>query len=119
MIKISQKQLDALKSGEADKFHARLCDFIVKKFNVQDARRPALDRGMTSAIADAHNFNLKSEKAIATYGVATFLIGLRIKNDPKVNAAMSSTTLSETNKIAWLNDWLAALEAALETPADG
>jgi len=119
VFKISEKQLTALKAAGADRFHERLCDFIVAEFKVTDARRPALEDGIAAAIEDARGFNLKGEKAVATYGVAAFMVGLGIKDDPKLGAALSSPSLSEARKVEWLSDWLTALEAALETPADG
>ena len=119
MFKISEKQLLALKQAGADGFHERLCDFIVTEYNVEAARRPALEVGITDAIKDGHAFGLRTEKAVATYGVAAFLVGLQIKDDPKVCATLSSTSLSEAHKVEWLTEWLALLEKALDTPAHG
>lgn len=119
MFKITENQFTAMKVNAADRFHTRLCDYIMAEFKVPAAKRPEIEEGMTAAIADARAFGLKSEKAVATYGVVAFLVGLGIKDDPKLSAAMASPTLSEPKKIEWLHDWLAALEKALETPAHG
>ena len=80
MLIISEKQLRALEQAGADGFHARLCDFICAEYNVEAARRPALEVGIATAIKDGHAFGLRSEKAMATYGVAAFLVGLQIKD---------------------------------------
>ncbi len=119
MLIISEKQLRALEQAGADGFHARLCDFICVEYNVEAARRPALEVGIATAIKDGHAFGLRSEKAMATYGVAAFLVGLQIKDDPKVCATLSSGSLAEASKVEWLNEWLALLEAALDTPSHG
>lgn len=119
MIKISNKQLSALKRGSFERFHLRLCDYIFKEYNVQPDRREAIEAGVKTAIDDGQSLGLRGEHALATYGVTAFLVGLDIKNDPKVCAALSSVSLSETKKAEWLVDWLDALQTALETTHHG
>ena len=79
MFKISEKQFSAIKVSEAERFHTRLCNFIMAEFKLPAAKRPEIEQGMTAAIADAQDFGLTTEKAVATYGVVAFLVGLALK----------------------------------------
>ena len=114
MLTVSHQQMAALAAGKEAGFRQRLFEFLCEEFPDQAEDRAAVVAVVDVGIADARNLGLQGARAIAVYVTVAFLLGMEIKDDPRLVAAVRDSRASEADKIAWLQDWLGAIAGALD-----
>jgi hypothetical protein len=114
MVTISPRALAALELSQENKFRKQLVGLLSESF-------PELvdDAGVVYdfadiAIEDARHTGLRSAAGISVYVIVAFLLGLDVKNDPRLVHALTLSARNEDEKILWLQGWIAAISSALE-----
>lgn len=115
MLRISEQTLKGLAVGGEKSFERRVHAMLVDEYGVPPVERDALLADIRLAITDARDFGLTKQRSVATYCVSAFLAGLLIRDDSMVKSNLKSAIRSEDDKISWLEEWILALEASLES----
>jgi len=102
---IRNKQMDVLADDLEKRFHTRLIDYLKKHFPAAGQAPPASMRAtVKEQIAKARSYRLTTERQIATYVIAAWLMGPDF--DTKFTAIREILTSSKTaeQKSKWLAD---------------
>jgi hypothetical protein len=114
MLKISEQTMAALDEASEATFRQRLVSLLQTRFP-EHARDPtALAAMVEIGVADARAMSLRGERGLAAYVVAAFVLGLDIRDDPHVIAALRESGDNEAARIDWLEGYVTAVAEALE-----
>jgi hypothetical protein len=115
MLTISPAQMAAFQGLSDDEFHARLFAFLCEEFPEHAADRGGVAAVVEVGVSDARDAGLRGERAIAIYVMIAFLMGMEVKDDPRFIANVRESGASEGEKIAWMEGWIDAVAAALDS----
>ncbi len=114
MLEISPTQMAAFENAEEAKFRQQLFDLLVSEYPEHARDHDGVRAVVAVGMADAREAGLKSAQGIALYVTAAFLLGMTIKDDPNVLREIRHSGADEAAKIAWLGEWLIAIEEEVD-----
>jgi len=114
MLDITPEQLAAMEEHSEAGFRRRLFGLLRDEFPDHAGDPRGVAAVVDLGIADARAAGLRTERGLAAWVIAAFLLGLDIKDDPHVIAAIRTSGDSEAAKADWLQGYVAAVAEALE-----
>lgn len=115
-LKIREDQLRALAAPQAERFEARLADFLREQFPEAAEEPPDELRAAVRAQAEkAEAYGLLTERQAAAYVACAWLLGPDFDTEfPAAVEVLGSPERSPDEKADWLGEWTEAMFAALE-----
>lgn len=114
MHEITPQQMQSFARHSEGGFRERLLGLLRESFPEYATDPTATALVIDQAVADARMAGLQSERAIAAYVIAAFVLGLDIKDDPIFVRDVREAGLSEAEKADWIEGWVGAVADALE-----
>lgn len=114
IFKIAPQQLQSFERQSEAGFRERLLGLLRESFPDYASDQAATAHVVNQAVEDARMAGLQSERAIAAYVIAAFVLGLDIKDDPIFISDVREGGLNEAEKADWIEGWVGAVADALE-----
>ena len=114
MLKISDQTMAAMEHANEGAFRQRIVTLLQTRFPEHAKDPRALHTLVEVGVADARSMSLCSERGLAAYVVAAFLLGMDINQDPHLVAALRQSGENEAAKIDWIEGYVKAVAEALE-----
>jgi hypothetical protein len=114
MLEITPDQMAAMQQDSEGRFRQRVFALLCEQFPEHADDRGAVAAVVDLGIADAREAGLRSERGLAAYVIAAFLLGLDLKDDPYFVTYVRQSGESEAAKIAWIEGYVKAVAEALE-----
>jgi hypothetical protein len=114
MFEITDQVADAFAARSERQFLDRVIAFLTQRFPGHTGDPEAVNALVQVATSDGRALGLRSERALAMYCLLALLLGLEVKDDPRLRDLLLESGMKEVVLVDAMGQWMKSIAMALE-----